>query len=87
MAEVTQEQLDDISEELMKSVAPDEDGFYYYTRTYSLRTKDGIYAWIYDDDETERFQGVTFQTPKEAQDYVDKRYGRTYVKFENRTET
>ena len=53
----------------------------YYTHTYSLKVKDGVYAWIYDDG-TERFPGVTFQTPKEAEDYHHERYGRTYIRFE-----
>ena len=55
----------------------------YYTRTYSLKYRDGVYAWIYDDG-TERFPGVTFDSLQKANDYVDKRYGRTYVRFETR---
>jgi len=58
----------------------DVDHVNYYTRTYSLKTKDGVYAWIYDDG-TERFPGITFDSPQEAEEYFVKRYGRSYIRF------
>ena len=57
-------------------------------RTFSLKTKDGVYAYMWNDG-TERFPGVVFQTPEEAEAYFESQYGRkwddfpkTYVKFD-----
>ena len=59
------------------------EGIDYYARTYSLKVKDGVYAWFYDDG-SERFPGVTFDTVEAANDYVNYRYGKTYVKWTNK---
>jgi len=58
------------------------EGLEYYQRTYSLKVKDGKYAWIYDDDDSERFPGVTFDSPQAAEDYFTQGgYGKTFVKW------
>lgn len=57
----------------------------FYERTYSLKTKDGLYTWIFDYDGSERFPGITFSSPKEAEEYHAKLYGRTYFRIEPKT--
>ncbi len=56
----------------------------YYKRTYTLKKRDGAYAWIYDNG-TERFPGITFANTASAIDYHDKIYARTYARFDPKT--
>ncbi len=56
----------------------------YHKRTYTLKKRDGAYAWIYDNG-TERFPGITFANIASAIDYHDKIYARTYVRFDSKT--
>ena len=46
----------------------------YYERTYRLRTKDGKYAWIYDDS-GEILKDRMFDSAEEAQSWWQKEYG------------
>jgi hypothetical protein len=60
---------------------PEEFG--YTVRTFQLKTKDGIFAWLYKDG-TERFPGMVFPTREEAEQYFDKQCGNQFVVFEKR---
>lgn len=54
----------------------------HHTLSESVKTKDGIYAWFYDNG-TERFPGITFPTFEEAMEYKAKINGRTYLRFQS----
>lgn len=56
----------------------------YTERTYSLKTKDGKYAWIWDDTGKVK-DDMMFDTEKEAQAWVEKQIGGhrlTWIKHE-----